>query len=342
MMKFLLFLVTFAIALADIAEQDGCGRCQLTSRQSIPLAAVDPTKDQVMSYFAFGDFTADDGTVTYSKKGLKLNANPFTMWRGPGAAAELDHPKLVILSNQAYPVPQSGKLVVSGKINVKVFNNKVCQSPYPNCVAQEEDLRFGAAGFTAIDLANSINFGYLVTNDRIFAFYERLPFSRPFLGNYAAFIYVVPVAHRKKEDFNEVAVIFDSVEKTVSFKVEDCLKLTIGNIGARPENRDLLLADLGGDDVSLFPGSIQVLLGTFTTLDFYPACKDLDNCQYPCARMALTTSANEEAYPRYNPLLGAPYACQYFDQEGTTELAHIWGQGVTETIEWIKIKSYDC
>lgn len=337
-------LIFALLAITISADAEGCrDPCHLTSSYTAPLFQVDPTTGQVMSFFGAGDFVANDGTVTYKRhKGLVLNANPFHLWIGPNPVNALDHTKLVIVSNEVFNVPKDGKVTLSGHIKTEVLNNEVCESPYPSCVAQEEDLRFGSGAFIALDLAKSYSFGFLTTNDRIYSCYERLTFARPYLGDYAAFIYVVPLAKRCKTSFNKVAVTLDGQNKQVLYYVEDKLKLTLNNIGSKPPNRQFLLSDFGGDDVLDFPETFQYMLACITTVDFYPACKDIEKCEYPCARMALTTSNNAQGYPMYNPLLGAPYPVQMFDQVGTSQEAHVWGQGVIFTVDDVKIKSYAC
>lgn len=343
-MKLSILFAVLATAISAEAERCRHPTCPPPTTYTVPLSQVDPIQGQVMSYFGFGNFSANDGTVSYkSCRGLVLNANPYHLYVPPSPIDTFDHVKLALVSNDIFTVPNTGKITLSGTIKTEVFGNQVCKSPYPECVAQEEDLRFASTVFVILDLVKSFCVGFIQTNDRVYAFYERLTLSRQVLGNYAAFMYVVPLTKRCKKDSNKVAVTLDKQNHQVLYSVEGKHKLTVNNVGYVPTNRELLLSDFGGDNVVDFPDTFQYMFACTAFVDFYPACKDLDKCEYPCARMALT-SANSltTGYPMYNPLLGPPYTIQYYDQVGLSQRAHVWGQGAIQTIDDVKIQTFAC
>lgn len=314
----LALIATFAKA------QEGCG-CQGTIIETLDLA----NWANLFSPFTYHDFVADDGTVEPGTSGLTINSNPFTSFYQPGPVPELDHYKYVLLSNSAYTWQTSEYIleVEFKDATAKVSHTKVKDSPFCRDVATDNDYRFGSGLFSVYSPETGLIFGFLVTNDRVYGYYDRLPFQREQLGNYAAFTYVFPLKHTKCKKTHDLKIGLDQKYETVTYWIDGHRKMRFGNIGMQ-WHHFFMVGDMGGNQVPTFPQSIQIQFGTYALLDMYPACKDNNDCKFPEERMALVNSADVYAPKRYNPICGPPAPAVYWEPIGISPRMHLWDQGV--------------
>ena len=73
----------------------------------------------------------------------------------------------------------------------------------------EDDLRLAAVTLPLLDEETSAVLNFTLSNERVYVVYERLPFARHELGNYAAFVYQIPVARRTPGDVHHLAIAYD-------------------------------------------------------------------------------------------------------------------------------------
>lgn len=294
-------------------------------------------------YFGFGPFVANDGVLICGKKGGSITSNPFTIAVPNSPAPALDHPKYLAFDAIPKNVPVGGKLFLEWNMSAKTFNTET--SPFPEEVLQgDNDLRLALGGAVAIDFINSLAFNFFLSNDRVYALYERLPFSRGALGDYDAFAFIIPVAKRKACDFHRLQLVLDDETKTVNYVVDKKLVLTVNQVGFRLSDYTPVF-DLGGTPALAFPTSINIGVGTFTLLDFYPASTDIKRnspCSYPVIREALVNAADATGPIIYNPVLGAPSLASYWDPIGTNIQNHIFGQGAAIQIKKMSASIEDC
>lgn len=307
--------------------------------------------------FAFGEFTANDGVLTCGPRGGRLDSNPFTLTVPNSSVPQLDHTKWLAYDATPKPIPAGGKLFVEWVLSLTAFNT--VPNPFPQGVVQgQNDFRFATGGAATLDLTNSLAFDFFLTNNRVYALYERLPFTRGSQGDYDSFTFFIPIAKRKPSDMHLLQLILDDETKTVTYTVDKRHGLTVHNVGTRLANQ-APVADLGGTPELVFPTTLTIGFGTFTLLDFYPAATQLKHCcdhgcnvcgngdaihpcDYPPIREALVNGANENALPQYNPILGAPNLASFWDPVGTDPNHHIWGQGVVIDIKSIRAYTKSC
>src|SRR5262249_4505002 len=91
------------------------------------------------------------------------------------------------------------------------------------CVVEDPDSdpRLGTVATSAFDQETFMIFNFLVTNKRVFAFYEHPTFARPTYGNYAAFQYAIPVLERSSPyDRHDLKIAYDKDRGTVRWIVD--------------------------------------------------------------------------------------------------------------------------
>ena len=71
-----------------------------------------------------------------------------------------------------------------------------------------------------IDFESLMVFDFLITNETIYAIYERLPFGRPALGNYAAFTFNVPLVATSPAQTHHLEISYDRAAGAVRWIVD--------------------------------------------------------------------------------------------------------------------------
>jgi hypothetical protein len=131
-----------------------------------------------------------------------------------------------------------------------------------------DDLRLASSAMNTIDFDTFMVFDLFVTNRRIYAFYERLPFGRDRFGNYAAFSYMIPVATRTPDEWHVLKIAYDKSAGTVRWFVNNREVFRVTRIGRRID-RQYLTLDHGGVEADVSPNQLDGGMGTFTLLDGY-------------------------------------------------------------------------
>jgi hypothetical protein len=131
-----------------------------------------------------------------------------------------------------------------------------------------DDLRLAAAAMTSVDFDTCMVFDLIVTNRRIYAVYERLPFTRSRYGPYAAFSYTIPVATRAPHEWHALKIAYDKIAGTVLWFVNDREVFPVTRLGRRIDKQYPTL-DHGGVEADVSPNQLDGGLGLFTLLDGY-------------------------------------------------------------------------
>ncbi|MFC8619115.1 DUF6081 family protein [Micromonospora purpureochromogenes] len=231
-----------------------------------------------------GPHVADDGTVHTSAEGLRVvSGGPegrpvFTRTVAqdttPGAVpGVLDHVKWLVYTTHrtadgtpGFEVPTgqvlTGTAVVSGRTHGTTGH------PFGDQVTDpEDDLRLASTGINAVDPETYVIVDFLLTNRRVYAFYERLPFARAELGRYAAFSYGVPVADRSPEDEHELALSYDRDAGVVRWLLDGREVFRVDRIGHHLPGREHLMLDHGGTEALVVPRQLNFGMGMLTLLD---------------------------------------------------------------------------
>lgn len=312
--------------------------------------SVAPGEDIKWLFFAFpqangGFFVGDDGVATTSQtgpdKGLTVQSSGTNAATGlpafvktvgqegaadnPGIPGGLDHVKWLVYMNTFASSGQPGfdavpgqELVYEARIGGQSFGTDA--QPFGNAVDNpDDDLRLGAVAMNAIDLETFMVFDFFLTNETIYAFYERLPFGRPFLGNYAAFSYQIPVASREPGDIHRLRIAYDRSAGVVRWLIGGQEVFRVDNVGQRIDP-EFLTIDHGGVEPAE-PLELRQLwggMGMFTLLDAY----------LPSSTAFVRLSTEPDFY--FDPLTGDPLS---FLDEASLPENRLFGQGAEIRVE---------
>ncbi len=171
---------------------------------------------------------------------------------------------------------------------------QVESNPFDGAVTDPHaDPRLACVSFASLDPNTLTTFDWIVTDKIIYALAERLPGGEAIFGNYAAYTYLIPVAHRKQRsdmlnDVHTFKTCYNRFNGTMTWELDGHKVFQISQIGHRlTENNAFIfkhgrkkplidptrfqVLDHGGIDQDVSPIGIQSGLAFFTLLDFLPA-----------------------------------------------------------------------
>ena len=210
------------------------------------------TPDAKWFHFNAGPFVANDGIVTTSHKGLEVKAagtNPknnqpaFTLTVAPdslsGLPGGLDHPKWLVYMNNLSSRGVPGHDAVPGQtlscevwMSGRTYNTR--SHPFGRDVKNaKDDLRLASFAINTVDFESFMVFDFFITNETIYAFYERLPFGRETLGNYASFSHQIPVATRGQGQEHRLKISYDREAGRVMWFIDGEEVFRVNKIGHR-------------------------------------------------------------------------------------------------------------
>jgi hypothetical protein len=289
-------------------------------------------------YFATPDgrFVGDDGRAVTGPRGLAvvptgrnaatgLPAFAKTVAQEPvsGLPGGLDHVKWLVYMNHlassgvpGFDALPGRELVCQSTIGGRVTGTR--GHPFGAAVADpDDDPRLAAVALNAIDFDTNMVFDVFLTNERIYAVYERLPFGRASMGGpygeYAAFTYAIPIAARTPGARHTVAVAYDRAAGTVRWLVDGAEKFRVARLGLRIGIRGLLL-DHGGAETPVAPSQLACGMGMFSLLDGHG----------PGGVGLVRLSSAPGFY--FNPALGQPAAEAFVDPDSRPS-SRLFGQG---------------
>lgn len=245
--------------------------------------------DSKWFHFAAGPYVGDDGLVTTSSKGLRVRASGTNPTSGEpafvrslgqegspsnplGLPGGLDHVKWLAymnhFSSQGYPGfdTRSGQqLSCESWISAESYG--VENHPFGAAVLDsQDDLRLGSAAMNSIDFETMMVFDFFLTNKRIYALYERLPFAREQLGNYASFTYQIPIRERNPDDFHHLKISYDKDAGVVRWLIDEEEVFRVDQIGHRID-RQFMTLDHDGEEQAVVLRQLSCGMGMFTLLD---------------------------------------------------------------------------
>lgn len=293
-------------------------------------------------FFGAGPYVGDDGLVTTGSQGLRVistGVNPhtglpaFVRTIGPdsvngGLPGGLDHVKWLVYANHLASSGWPGFDAVPGQvvscegwIRGQTFGTEF--HPFGAAVDNpNDDLRLAAFAMNSIDFETFMVFDFFITNETIYAFYERLPFGRgDVLGNYAAFSHAKAVAHRTPRDRHHLKTSYDRQAGTVTWYVDDEPVYQVSRLGFY-DDRALLTLDHGGTETLVAPRQLDCGMGLFSLLDAYR----------PTNIGLVRLSDGPVGY--FDPDLGEPAPQIFFDDQSLAS-NRIFGQGAE--LEMMKV-----
>lgn len=292
------------------------------------------TNDAKWFYFSAGSYVGDDGIVTTNKDGLRVissGENPNTgepaFVRTIGQEkdndlelqGDLDHVKWAVFMNHTASSGFSGFDAIPGQelscettISGQSFGN--AGHPFGTAVKNpNDDLRLGSVVMNTIDFDTSMVFDFFLTNERIYAFYERLSFARDRYGNYAAFSFAIPVGLRTPTDKHNLKIAYNKAAGTVRWLVNNTEVYRVTRIG-HLINRRYMTIDHGGIEATVSPNQLNCGMGMFTLLDGHK----------PSNIGLVRLSSLPNFY--FNPKVGAPEAEMFVDNDSLPS-NRLFGQG---------------
>ena len=226
------------------------------------------------------------GGVTAQCELLTINSTPFKFTDPSG----LDHVKFLVYQKSPYNAPKKGaEIVYEGVISVEQTGlgsiPQVLQAVNGSLVGVNNvnsDIRLAAGAFNCIDPETLMVFDFLISNEDIYAFYERLPFNRTEFGgpgpNYIAYSHAIPVAKRNVSnpgnDFVKLAIAYNYKENYVRWIVNDMEVFRVNRIGYPLERKYRILEHNTVGQISapaqlIRPKQLQYGFGTFSLMDMY-------------------------------------------------------------------------
>jgi hypothetical protein len=178
---------------------------------------------------------------------------------------------------------------------------------------------------SAFDPETFLIFNWLITNEMLYAWYERPTFARGAYGDYAAFSYAVPVLARWPSDEHDLAIAYDKAGGKVRWVVDGVEVFRVEALGTRIDRRFMLL-DHGGVDVIASPDQLDCAMGTFDFLDGFG----------PTDRGMVRIDPDPGTY--FDPLLGEPLPVTFIDDESLPG-DRLFGQGATMAVRHFVVSS---
>jgi hypothetical protein len=285
-------------------------------------------------------YSADDAIVTTSPGGLSARSrgtNPITgepafmntVAQGPFSA--FDHAKWLVIMNHfssrnlvgfdAVPGHElSCEATVSGRVYGAAGHPFQSAAPFPDA-----DPRLGAVATSAFDPETFVIFNFLLTNEVIYAFYERPAFARPLGDEFAAFAFAVPVLPRFPSQTHHLRIAYDRAHGRVRWLVDGWEVFRLDTIGSRIDRRFMLI-DRGGADEIVNPAQIDCGMAMFDFLDGYG----------PTGRGLVQIDADDDTY--FNPRRGAPHSLGFVDPLSDVE-SRLFGQGASMNVRRFIVSS---
>jgi hypothetical protein len=291
--------------------------------------------DARWNYIAAGPYVADDGIVHTSRRGLDVvssGTNPTTGEpafvrtlaqeddNGSGLPGVLDHIKWFAIPNHTASTGFPGfdaepGRVVSCETWMSARTYGTDDHPFGSAVADpDSDLRLASAIVNAGDPETSIIFDFFVTNEQIYAFYERLPDQRAQLGNYAAFSYAIPVVERTPGERNHLTISYDRSAGVVRWLVDGEEVFRVDQLGYRLDSREHLVIDHGGTEQPVEPRQLRCGMGLLSLLDG----------ELPGQSALVRLSSAPSFY--FDPTVGEPEPQTFLDEE-SLDSNRLFGQG---------------
>ncbi|GHB26402.1 hypothetical protein FHS35_006820 [Streptomyces umbrinus] len=249
---------------------------------------------------------------------------------GPdGGADSDDHIKWIAFPNRftaenvpGFEVPDTGSISCVHKVAGRTFGT---ENPFGSTVKDPaSDIRLASIALITADFESRAIADFSVTNDTIYAIYERLPSDTE---DYASYGYAIPLAKTAPGAMHELEVRLDQSGKRVTWFVDGRQKLQTDKIGTRAFDRKYMTLDHGGTEERVELDQITCGMGLGSLLDgAKPGAADGG---------ALVRLKHKEGF-YFDPRRGEPVAQKFFDPESKVE-NRLFGQGSEIRADWTKV-----
>jgi hypothetical protein len=300
-------------------------------------------------YFAAPPFVGNDGVATTSRQGLRVAPGAVNTTTGQpafsltlgqegapdnplGLPAAIDHVKWLVYANHAASSGYPGFDALPGRelsfdswISGQSFGNEA--NPFGAAVADpNDDVRLATAAMPTLDFETFLVSDFFLTNKRIYAIYERLPFGRSAGHNYAAFTYAIPVAERNPGEEHHLTIAYNASASTMRWLVDDVEVFRVTRPGYRLPSRQFMILDHGGTEEDVVCRQRDVGLGMFTLLD----------AGNPAQTALVQLSNTPDLY--YSTTSGSPTPQTFFDPL-SPPASRVWGEGAEIRVRKVRVSS---
>jgi Family of unknown function (DUF6081) len=184
---------------------------------------------------------AGDGTLAIEARRLTLTR------RDPH-----DNVKALIYSTAEFSPGERGLLTLEADMRVETFGTE--RNPFG---VDAGDVRLGCGALNTIDLKTFMVFDFFVSNSRIVALYERLPFAQRKDNPYPAFTELIPIdIPTAQGQWHRYAIAYDRANDRVEWRVDGAVVAERGAVGAPPGERGPIVKvdsmKIGGGLFTLF------------------------------------------------------------------------------------------
>lgn len=301
----------------------------------------------------------DDGVVTTNNEGLTVTSVPFTSTIPIGN----EHVKWLHYYKNLVPLDKCYETIYEGGIAAKQSLPTALPSKFDGRVRNaQEDIRLCSGALNILDQQTWMVYDFFLSDEKIYAFYERLPFGWP-AGDppdktYAAFSNCIEVASRVADplnDFVRLAIGINPSKGCVTWYVNGKEVFRVDRIGARLQDEYRLL-EHGGPSEIVEQESISIGFGTFSLLDMalpYNYARQLTSgLPENQAQSALVQLENSNIYAELYPgpngeprdLIDPAQTFAYVlnEEPDDNRAVKLFGQGATLRLQYIKVFQVKC
>jgi hypothetical protein len=290
-----------------------------------------------------GPYVGDDGLTTTPGRRLHVEStgvNPVT--GNPafvrtiaqdddngGLPGVLDHVKWLVYTNHFSSRGFPGFDAALGsevgcEATVSGSTHGTARQPFGDAVKDpQDDLRLASYALTSADFETFMVFDFFMTNETIYAFYERTPSGRATLGNYGSFSHAIAVAPNRPGQPHQLKITFDKARGLVRWFVNGGEVFSVNQIGRRLSRATMTL-DHGGVDEVVSPNQLVCGMGMFTLLDGH----------LPSGGGLVKIVSAPNYY--FNPELGEPAPQTFVDEESLAS-NRLFGQGASMSVKRYRI-----
>lgn len=292
-------------------------------------------------WMVLGDAEWPDGDAVISTSGGVLDVKPtgvnpktghpaYARSVGPqGAEGSDDHIKWIAFPNRytangtpGFDVPDTGSISCQHRVAGRTFGT---ENPFGRTVSNPaSDIRLASIALITADFESQAIADFSITNDTVYAIYERLPSETE---DYAAYGYAIPVAKTAPGRMHDLEVRIDQGGKRVGWYVDGARKLRTDKIGTRAFDRKYMTLDHGGTEerLTLKQISCGMALGSL-----------LDGAKPGAADGTALVKLKDKQDFYYGPRDGEPVEQKFLDPESRVE-NRLFGQGARMRLDATRV-----
>ncbi|MFE3428703.1 DUF6081 family protein [Streptomyces sp. NPDC059171] len=294
-------------------------------------------------WLVLGDAEWPEGDAVISTAGGVLDVKPtgvnprtghpaYARSVGPEGGGDADdHIKWIAFPNRytadgvpGFEVPANGSISCEHRVAGRTYGT---ENPFGRTVTNPaSDIRLASIALITADFESRAIADFSVTDDTVYAIYERLP-SESGDGDYAAYGYAIPLARTAPGRMHDLEVRIDRGGKRVGWYVDGALKLRTDKIGTRAFDRKYMTLDHGGTEERLTLKQISCGMALGSLLDgAKPGAAD---------GTALVRLKDRENF-YYGPRAGEPVEQEFIDPESRVE-NRLFGQGARMRLDATRV-----